>query len=326
MGLEDRDYSRESWAGGGGWGAGSSWGGAGSSWGGAASLSVTVKLIIINAVIFLADTGLSDQQPRHFEAMPVGAEAGGQDAQLSFMTRWFAVSGETIANPLGWYRFLTYGFVHDNQTIWHVGFNMLALFFFGRAVEARLGSREFLRYYLVAILLGGLVGALRWAIPALASGAALPAIPIVGASGAVAAVLILFAIYYPQATILLMFVFPVKAWLVAVLFVVGDFFGMLGDGRVAHEVHLAGAAWAGLYHLKRWRLAEVPLPQLGALAGLLRRRPNLRLHDPDKKLARQEQAVDRILDKIQQSGIDSLTPSERRTLEKHSRIKRQQRP
>jgi hypothetical protein len=57
---------------------------------------------------------------------------------------------------------------------------------------------------------------------------------------------------------------------------------------------------------------------------LTRRKPRLRLHDPEKKLARQEAEVDRILDKIQASGIDSLTSAERKTLERHSRLKRQQ--
>ena len=43
------------------------------------------------------------------------------------------------------------------------------------------------------------------------------------------------------------------------------------------------------------------------------------------QLAKQEAEVDRILDKIQLSGLDSLTSSERKTLERHSRLKRQQR-
>jgi len=83
---------------------------------------------------------------------------------------------------------------------------------------------------------------------------------------------------------------------------------------------LAGAGFAAIYHLRGWRLDS-----FARMPDFFSRRPKLRLHDPEKKLAKQEAEVDRILDKIQQSGLDSLTSSERKTLERHSRLKRQQR-
>ncbi len=63
----------------------------------------------------------------------------------------------------------------------------------------------------------------------------------VGASGAVMAVTILFAFFYPDAMILLMAVFPVKAWVAAVGFVVMNVFGALtSDSNTAFDIHLAG--------------------------------------------------------------------------------------
>lgn len=315
MGLQDRDYSRDRSE-----GFGRSWGGdsGGSSWGessatllgGGAVRSITVTLIIINVVVFFADLVLSG--------------GGGGD---SVMLQWLAVRGDTIAKPWMWYRFLGYGFVHSTEGIGHLGFNMLGLFIFGRWVEERMGRLEFLRFYLLAIIIGGLVASLRWALPALVGGEPWPLVPTVGASGAVMAVTILFAFYYPDATILLMFVFPVKAWLLAVVYVVLNVFGFLGGrGGVAYEVHLAGVAWAAVYHLWGWRLDFVRLDAAATVLNFFKRRkPRLRLHDPEKKLAQQEAEVDRILEKIQLSGIDSLTSGERKTLERHSRLKRQQR-
>lgn len=281
--------------------------------GGGATRSITLTLIIINVIVFFLDLALS---------------GSGGDAR-SVMAQWFEVRADTLVKPWMWYRFLTYGFVHSMDGIGHLAFNMLGLFIFGRVVESRMGSREFLRFYLLALAIGGLVAALRWAWVAVDEGVAFSAIPVgtIGASGAVMAVTILFAFYFPDATILLMLIFPVKAWVVAVLYVVLNLYGAIGgSGPVAYEVHLAGAGFAALYHLRGWRLDFLRLDApLELWDSVRRRRPKLRLHDPEKKLAQQEAEVDRILDKIQQAGLDSLTASERKTLERHSRLKRQQR-
>jgi membrane associated rhomboid family serine protease len=314
MGLQDRDYSRDpsqghSWGGNSG---GSSWGESSSTLlGGGGVRSITITLIIINVVIFFLDSALSGSNGR------------------SVMTDWFAVRADTLIKPWTWYRFLGYGFVHNNDDIWHLAFNMFGLFIFGRLVEGRMGRGEYLRFYLLAVIIGGLVASLRWTLFALSEGAAVSAIPVstIGASGAVMAVTILFAFYFPDATILLMLVVPVKAWLMAVIYVVMNIFGVIGgSGPVAYEVHLAGAAFAAVYHLRSWRLEHFGRGGIaGATDFFTRRKPNLRLHDPEKKLAKQEAEVDRILEKIQLSGLDSLTSGERKTLERHSRLKRQQR-
>lgn len=270
--------------------------------GGGGIRTATVTLIIINVIVFFADTVF-----------------GGSGANArSVMADWFAVQGDTLLKPWMWYRFLTYGFVHSNEGISHLFFNMFGLFIFGRSVEERLGRNEFLRFYLAAVVIGGIVAGLRWVLFPVGEGI-LPST--VGASGAVMAVTILFAFYFPDAIILLMLVIPVKAWLLAVIYAALNVFGVIGgNDHVAYDVHLAGIGFAAIYHLRGWRL-----DRFADLSNVFSRRPKLRLHDPEKKLAKQEAEVDRILDKIQQSGLDSLTSSERRTLERHSRLKRQQR-
>lgn len=312
MGLQDRDYSRDS-----GqddrWWDGSARGRTGTPFGfGGAGTSITVTLIIINVVVFFLDMLLADSG----------------STGRSVMAEWCEVRADTVFKPWQWYRFLGYGFVHSNQDIWHLAFNMLGLFIFGRAIEPRMGRTEFLRFYLVAIILGGLVASVRWSAYAVWIGEAVSAMPMgtIGASGAVMAVTILFAFYYPDATLLLMMIFPVKAWIMAVAYVVMNLFGFIGGtGNVAYDVHLAGIAWAAVYHLRRLRLDSIALPGMTRVRDWIARKPNLRLHDPEKKLAQQEAEVDRILDKIQASGLDSLTKAERRTLERHSRLKRSQR-
>ena len=152
-----------------------------------------------------------------------------------------------------------------------------------------------------------------------------------GASGAVATIVILFALNFPRATILMFFVIPMPAWVLGVLFVAGDMLGFFGiqtsrEARnVAYVIHLTGAAYAFLYFQSDWNLGRlgrfVALPKLFG-------RPKLRVHEPDEEEdeerfdappANLSVEVDRILEKISREGETSLTRKERQTLEEASR-------
>ncbi len=319
MGLQDRDYSRYQPAGfsrgndapsGSGYG----WGDRSGGWQGSAGRSAVVMLLVINVAVFFLDLLLS------------GSARDQSGLIHSRMLEWFAVRGDTILYPWTWFRFLTYGFVHSLDDIRHLAFNMLGLFIFGRIVEQQIGRSEFWRFYLLAIVLGGIVATLQAALPAWLAGQSVPQIFTVGASGAVCAITILFAFMNPQATVLLFLVLPIKAWVLAIVFVVSNLMGMLGgQGNVAYGVHLAGIAWGAIYHLKQIKLDSIPLTSWRQTwQKLAARKPRLRLHDPERTLAEQEAEVDRLLDKIQAHGLDSLTSAERKKLERHSKLKRQQ--
>ncbi|PAY21411.1 rhomboid family intramembrane serine protease [Rhodopirellula sp. SM50] len=276
--------------------------------------SMTIILVIITVAVFLVDV--------------FTAKAVGQDETVSRLMPWFGCYKKTLLQPWMWHQFLSYGFLHSLETPFHVGFNMFGLFIFGRSVEERMGRYEFLRVYLVSMFLGGIAGCLTYWVMGVPSGV------VIGASGAVSAVTILFACYYPHANILLMFVFPVKAWVVAVFFVISNLFGSLSmlsgpvgqdSGGTAFTVHLAGIAFALAYHYQRWNLSWLDVSKYRNRVGRSVKRTKLKLHDPDAKLRREEDDVDRILAKIHASGESSLTRAERRTLERHSRRKRESR-
>ncbi len=124
---------------------------------------------------------------------------------------------------------ITYMFLHGG--FWHLGFNMIALFFFGPRLEQRLGSRQFLVLYFAS----GVVGALLSLVFS-------PWAAVIGASGAVFGVLLGFARYWPRDQILIWGIFPVEArWMVAGLTVLALFGGFSGGGGgVAHFAHLGG--------------------------------------------------------------------------------------
>ena len=274
--------------------------------------SVTIILIAVTAVIWLIDT---------VTVAPL-VEGG---AKVSQLAQWFAASDRTIVQPWNWFQFLTYGFLHDHSSIRHLLFNMIGLFFFGRIIEERLGRGEFLRYYLVAIVVGGIVGSSQYFLTNTNA-------TVIGASGAVVATVILFACYHPHAKILLMFVIPVKAWIVAVLFVAYDTAGALGitggESNTAFTVHLSGAAFALLYYKLGWNLGWLDFTALGNVKKNLQqrsRRMKLKIHDPDRNAATEAAEADRILAKIHESGEASLTSAERKALEKYSRRQRAKR-
>ena len=219
-----------------------------------------------------------------------------------------------------WWTPVTYMFLHTGFL--HLAFNMLMLFFFGPAVEAKMGSRQFAAYYLVC----GLGGAL------LSLGLMLttPVASVVGASGAVFGVALAFAMYWPDEGI---YVFPlpmpVKAkWLVIFLATLSLVAAITGarDG-VAHLAHLGGFAFGflflkaqGLLHQRvqearqRPRLAHV-VPPRRATQRQAAETPTIT--EPDKPSVDDE--LNRVLDKISRSGVDSLTPVERRILDEVSR-------
>lgn len=223
---------------------------------------------------------------------------------------------EVLTRP---WTFVTYMFVHAD--LWHLLFNMLGLFFFGPPLEARWGSGEFLKYYLICGL-GGAVLSLVFA----------PGAAIVGASGAVLGVMLAFALNWPDSPIYIWGIFPVKAkWLVAFIGFMSIMSAMGGarDG-IAHLAHLGGLV-AGLVYLKldhggsafgglRKRMTRSRMRVVsGGPPGTPRRRSASK-GTPDEERLLDE--VDRVLDKISRQGMASLSPEERTLLDEVSRRKR----
>jgi membrane associated rhomboid family serine protease len=211
---------------------------------------------------------------------------------------------------------VTYMFLHAG--FWHLGFNMLALFFFGPRLEVRLGARQFLWLYFIS----GAVGAvLSFAMTPRSP------IPIVGASGAVFGVLLGFARYWPREKIYIWGVLPIEARaLVIVATIASLYFGFSGGGgNIAHFGHLGGFLGGFLYLL--WWDRRSPAAQFKARAQAPVRRPVAngggdlkrwqRIDRNDMHPVNQEE-LDRILDKISASGIGSLTQEERDFLERFS--------
>jgi membrane associated rhomboid family serine protease len=221
------------------------------------------------------------------------------------------------------WRLLTHAFLHSTFSVWHILFNMLALWWFGSDVEDLYGPREFLTFYLVSAVVGGLAYTLATVLQ-FHHGTAL------GASGAVMAVLVLCAVHYPTRIVYLFFFLPVPIWAFIIILVANDAFNLLGqaDTGIGSAAHLGGAAFAFVYYKWNWRILSL----FPALRGWRRRlsRPRLRVYREEPPAApvsvpvaappppatdeQLEAQMDAILEKISRSGKESLTEHEREVL------------
>lgn len=224
-------------------------------------------------------------------------------------------AGDVLRRPWG---LVTYAFLHGS--LLHLLGNMLGLFVFGPPVEQRHGSRVFLRLYLLAALGGPLLSLLLLPL----AGDAI----VIGASAAVFGVMLAFVLAWPDAPVFIFpFPVPIKArWLVIGLAAFSLLFGVTGAQRgVAHFAHLGGFLAAWLYLRGAARLAR-PRPSRPA-----ERTPAVLVRPPGAETARRAEGprprstphtgdaavraeVDRMLDKISEHGLGSLTPDEQRRL------------
>jgi len=208
------------------------------------------------------------------------------------------VPNDVVLQP---WTLVTYMFVHANVT--HILFNMLALYFFGPRVEERLGSRRFITLY----LLSGVSGAVLSMMFARNA-------PIVGASGAVFGVMLAFARFWPTAEIYIMGILPLQARVAVLLMAAAALWsGVQGSrGGVADFAHLGGFGGGWLYliwldrraGIKKFRSKTVAPVGKDVLA-------NYKSINTGSIHAVNRDEVNRILDKINASGLASLTAQEK---------------
>jgi membrane associated rhomboid family serine protease len=185
---------------------------------------------------------------------------------------------------------VTYMFMHDYSSLFHILFNMFALFTFGSSLEYLMGSKRFLNFYLItglgalalqmmvqAIEVHNITGsivnngsfnidALKRTInfdPALIDRDKASTLlstyltPMVGASGAIFGLLIAFGMLFPNAELYIMFIpVPVKAkYIIPVYILIELFLGVkqFSGDSVAHFAHLGGALF-GFILVKIWGL------------------------------------------------------------------------
>jgi membrane associated rhomboid family serine protease len=321
MGIYDRDYYRDD-----------------SRWHNPFARSqATLFLVLLYCFLFIAQIASLDHRraPRQPDLKDPLTEALELDVNK-------ALEGEV-------WRVISYALVHQPGNIFHILFTAIFLVWIGHQVEDLYGSKEYLAYFAVSNLLGGVAYTVIGAFTNNVT-------PLVGPSGGVTAVLVLFALHYPTRTMSFRFFIPIPVWLLVAIYALTDIAG-LAQGHAnpaAVAVHLAGAAFAFLYHTYTLRVLNwLPGGRDTAKRGRRVSQPKVRMRrdepqpEPEPAAAASatgaagavavgggapvdehlEAKLDEVLQKVQRHGKESLTDGEREILLKASEIyKKRRRP
>lgn len=271
------------------------------------------KIIIINAAIFIVVAIVSALMRWNSDAL----------------VQWFILPdslGEFITKP---WSIITYAFIHVG--FFHVLFNMLWLYFFGRHVLNLFSEKRFLTLYLLGAIMGGLLYMVCFSLfPAFNEVRGIASLK--GASASVMAIMVFAAVYSPNAEIRI-FTIRLKLWHIAAFFVVLDLVRLPStDNPGGLIAHLGGAAFGYVYARQLLNGKDIGV----GFERLLDRFLDLfksRKQKPFKKVHRnkttqtnsrrstskeekstQQQKIDTILDKIGKSGYESLTKAEKEFL------------
>jgi len=211
---------------------------------------------------------------------------------------WFAVDATSLAKGLQFWRLISYQFLHGS--VGHILLNMLGVFFLGPTLERNWGSRKFVTFYLGCGAAGGLFYLF------LVGTGFLGGSLMVGASGAVLGMLAACAILFPHfVVILILFPLPIRTAAIILTIMYLALVVSRGENAGGEASHLGGMAAGALYVL--WQPWREKLKEKN------------RVVQWESDIARQrtlKMEVDRILRKVHESGIHSLTRQEKKTLEK----------
>lgn len=175
----------------------------------------------------------------------------------TFRVSWLALSAYAVLRVGFVWQLVTYLFLHGG--IWHLVFNMLALWMFGTPLERDWGTRRFLKFYfycgiaagVCVVAVNALLGGQNWYVPT------------IGASGAILGLLVGFGVLYPNQTVLMSFLFPIKAKYMVMIYAAVELWMTFGANTgVSSVAHLGGMAFGYLY-LKS-RMPRMRVPDFGA--------------------------------------------------------------
>jgi membrane associated rhomboid family serine protease len=172
----------------------------------------------------------------------------------SHITALFSLYWAGAIRSLFVWQIFTYMFLHGG--VMHLLFNMLTLWFFGTQLERDWGTRRFLKYYFYCGMAAGVCVLIA---DVLTSDYFTPTI---GASGAIFGILVAFGVLYPNQTVLMNFLFPIKAKYLVMIYAAIELLLTFGPNNgVSTIAHLGGMLFGYIY--LKGRLPHVRLPDIG---------------------------------------------------------------
>ncbi len=289
------------------------------------------RLILVNVAIWVVISLL------HVFANFPGSDGGG--TWFDSIWRYITLSDDWIFNLTHPWVFLTHMFLHVG--FWHIVWNMLFLYWFGRRVGDLIGDKHILPIYFY----GGFAGALALLLTSSVLGY-IPEGSIVfahGASAAVMAFVVAAGVLSPESYMHLILIGPVKLKYIVFAIVLLDILSLGSNVNTGgHFGHLGGAlmGWFYIYALRngmnlapdlssdpRKGQAKIRVLSDHSASSKKRNTPsksfkryfNVKEDQSEALIRNIDDEIDRILDKIREHGIESLTDDEQATLDQASK-------
>lgn len=271
------------------------------------------QLIIINVAIFFI-----------LISVDFITWATGTQGIFEFVYKQFSIPSsyaEFFTRP---WTLVTYMFSHSVHDIWHIIFNMLVFYWFGRVFVEYLGSDKLIAVYVLGGLTGGIFYLIIYNLNIQYFGNA----EMVGASGAILAIVAATATLLPDYTFHLLLLGPVRIKYIAIFFVVSSMLYVRQGANLGGNLAHLGGAMMGFVYIKQlqqgsnwgsWVTAF-----LDWIKGLFKPQPKVKVSyrsdkkqgqktkQPSEKVSQDE--IDAILDKISVGGYESLTRDEKEKL------------
>jgi len=280
-----------------------------------------VQLIVINVAIFLV-----------MGAIYVFSTIGGADWVYALVSKQFTIPpkfGDFLVRP---WTIITYAFAHSLTDIFHILFNMLVFYWFGRLFIEYLGNDKLIALYVLGAITGGVVYLMVYnLVPFFIERSEF--LGMVGASAAVFAIVTGAAVLLPNYTFYLLFLGPIRIKYIAAFYIIMSFLGSVGSNAGGNIAHLGGAL-IGFIYIKQLQVGvdwgSWVTSTLDWIKSLFEPRPKVKVSyrksEPQTKArprptakskagskASQEE-IDAILDKISERGYESLSADEKEKL------------
>jgi len=279
------------------------------------------QLILINVFVYVI-----------LSVMYVVAELGGFTRLFGNVYEQFRISprfDEFIFHP---WTLITYAFSHSLSDFFHILFNMLALYWFGRLIKDYLGSDKLISIYILGAMAGGLIFLFAYNLVPYYALRAAQVSGMVGASASVFAVAVAAATLLPEHRFFLIFIGPVKIVYIVGIYIFLSFVGMVGSNAGGNLAHLAGALIGFVYISSLQKGTDIGrfiIQIITFFKSFFTKQSNIKVSYKKKPSARRtkksrppkssgivttQDEIDAILDKINASGYESLTKEEKQKL------------
>jgi membrane associated rhomboid family serine protease len=273
-----------------------------------------IQLIMINVIIFVA-----------LIIFKVILVLSGNPDVYQMILRQFMLPASIDSFIVKPWTLLTYFFTHEG--FFHIIFNMLFLFWFGKIIVEYLGDQRAISMYVIGGIVGGLFYILIYnLIPYFHERVA--GSVMLGASAGVYAIVVGAATFMPNYTFFLLFLGPVKIKYIAIFYILLSFSQTIGANAGGELAHLGGALMGFIFIRQLQRGNDIGTPVVSVMEwfkGLFKPSPKIRVTHKSTKFTGAKKAsssntksdqdeIDAILDKISHSGYESLSKEEKQKL------------